>query len=204
MVPAQYSVHDSKPQQLTNNLLFYDQSAIVEQQMYQVSPNSVELQSRRIIITKLPRESTESTLYHFLHGILNSSNYTPLSSHPIRNMDLPKHSDGRLKGHAFILLESSDLAQLLIDRLHGRVYQNCSLRVGLTKEGVTSSPEGNNSNVINENQRRMKSTPQLLKQEMRETEQTRVALMPPNRKIACATPVVADGSGPNDRVSRPR
>jgi RNA recognition motif-containing protein len=51
-------------------------------------------------------------------------------------VDLARHSDGRLKGHAFIIFETHRIAKKVVDAINGHKFQGRELRASLAKEGV--------------------------------------------------------------------
>jgi RNA recognition motif-containing protein len=54
-------------------------------------------------------------------------------------VDLARHSDGRLKGHAFIIFETHRSAKKAVDAIDGHKFQGRELRATLAKEGVESA-----------------------------------------------------------------
>jgi hypothetical protein len=102
----------------------------------------VQTEARKVIIKGLPRDTSETALVslidQFSSRSSSSRSHRPYSS-AIQHVDLARHSDGRLKGHAFIIFETHRIAKKVVDSIDGHKFQGRELRATLAKEGVESA-----------------------------------------------------------------
>jgi RNA recognition motif-containing protein len=99
----------------------------------------VQTEARKVIIKGLPRDTSEAALINLIdqfcsHSSSSRSHRSYSSS--IQHVDLARHSDGRLKGHAFIIFETHRIAKKAVDAINGHKFQGRELRATLAKEGV--------------------------------------------------------------------
>lgn len=99
----------------------------------------VQTEARKVIIKGLPRDTSEAALISLIDQFSSRSS-SSRSSRPystaIQHVDLARHSDGRLKGHAFVIFETHRIAKKVVESIDGRKFQGRELRVTLAKEGV--------------------------------------------------------------------
>ncbi|KUJ13105.1 uncharacterized protein LY89DRAFT_721877 [Mollisia scopiformis] len=101
----------------------------------------VHTEARKVIITDLSHSITEKELRNLLERAAQKSrsrSATPAEEYPIASFDIPRHSDGKAKGHAFVVFSSPHIAQRVMDALHGKRFQRRELKVRWTKEGADS------------------------------------------------------------------
>lgn len=69
-----------------------------------------------------------------------SSDYRPNTQaerdKPIQTIELLRHSDGKPKGHAFVVYASQGLAEHAVSAINGSNFQGRTINAKLTKEGV--------------------------------------------------------------------
>lgn len=99
----------------------------------------VQIEARKVIIKGLPRDTSEAALINLIDQFCSRSSSS--RSHrsyrsSIQHVDLAQHSDGRLKGHAFIIFETHSIAKKVVEAIDGHKYQGRELRATLAKEGV--------------------------------------------------------------------
>ena len=98
----------------------------------------VQTEARKVIIKGLPRDTSEAVVVNLIAQ--SSSKSSSKSSRPcssyIQHVELARHSDGRLKGHAFIVFQTHRIAQKVVDAMDGYKLQGRQLRAVLAKEGV--------------------------------------------------------------------
>jgi len=95
-----------------------------QEKMDNVKGPVVQTEARKIIIKGLPRDTREDALI------------THINSSAIQHVEFARHSDGRLKGHAFVIFDSHRIAKKVVDTIDGQRFQNRPLRATLAKEGV--------------------------------------------------------------------
>lgn len=103
---------------------------------YQTSVTSnpnVTFETRKIVITGLPRSITESEL-----GDLLGQQYSSKSRHrgAVQSLEVARYPDGSPKGHAFVVLETHEIARRLVGRLDKLKFQGRELKARLAKEGA--------------------------------------------------------------------
>jgi RNA recognition motif-containing protein len=102
----------------------------------------VQTEARKVIIKGLSRDTSEAALVSLIDQFSSRSSSSrsrrPHSS-AIQHIDLARHSDGRLKGHAFIIFETHRIAKKVVDAIDGHKFQGRELRATLAKEGVESA-----------------------------------------------------------------
>lgn len=102
----------------------------------------VQTEARKVIIKGLPRDTSEATLVSLIDQFSSRSSSSRSHGHrtsysaAIQHVDLARHSDGRLKGHAFIIFETHRVAKKVVESIHGHKFQGRELRATLAKEGV--------------------------------------------------------------------
>ncbi|PMD36996.1 hypothetical protein L207DRAFT_433688 [Hyaloscypha variabilis F] len=99
----------------------------------------VQTEARKVIIKGLPRDTREDALITHINQVASkasSSRSHRSSSSAIQHIDFARHSDGRLKGHAFVIFETHRIAKKVVDTLDGQKFQGRQLRATLAKEGV--------------------------------------------------------------------
>ncbi|KAE8441231.1 hypothetical protein EG329_005595 [Mollisiaceae sp. DMI_Dod_QoI] len=112
------------------------------QTMVPETPHIVHTEARKIIITHLSHSTTEKELQSLLERASRrskSSSNNHREDYPIESFEIPRHSDGKAKGHAFAIFSSSHIAKRAVDALHGRTFQRRELKARLTKEGAEST-----------------------------------------------------------------
>ncbi|KAE9378686.1 hypothetical protein N431DRAFT_292982, partial [Stipitochalara longipes BDJ] len=99
----------------------------------------VQTEARKAIIKGLPRDTREDALISHIDQLSfkasSSRSHRPGSS-SIQHVDFARHSDGRLKGHAFVIFETHRIAKKVVDAIDGQKFQGRQLRATLAKEGV--------------------------------------------------------------------
>ena len=96
----------------------------------------VQTEARKVVIKGLPRDTSESALTTLIDQLCSKSS-SRASFHPtIHFMDIARHRDGKLKGHAFVVFESHRIAKKVVSAVDGHKYQSRELRATLAKEGV--------------------------------------------------------------------
>jgi RNA recognition motif-containing protein len=103
---------------------------------YQTSATSnsnVTFETRKIVITGLPRSITEAEL-----GDLLGQQFSSKSRHrgAVQSLDVARYPDGSPKGHAFVVLETHEIARRLVGRLDKLKFQGRELKARLAKEGA--------------------------------------------------------------------
>jgi RNA recognition motif-containing protein len=99
----------------------------------------VQTEARKVIIKGLPRDTSEAALVNLIDQFSSRSSSSRSSrpySSSIQHVDLARHSDGRLKGHAFVVFETHRIAKKVVDAIDGYKFQSRELRATLAKEGV--------------------------------------------------------------------
>ncbi|KAF8848979.1 hypothetical protein BDZ45DRAFT_753235 [Acephala macrosclerotiorum] len=125
------------------NVIAASHSPLLPQYQYptpaQESTRVVHTEARKIIICHLPQSTTEKELQNLLEKAARRSRSRSSSQsedYPIEYFEIPKYPDGKIKGHAFAVFFSPQIAQRVVDALHGKMMQSKALRVKLTKEGA--------------------------------------------------------------------
>ncbi|TGO07524.1 hypothetical protein BTUL_0269g00070 [Botrytis tulipae] len=94
----------------------------------------------KVIITQLPRETSTSYLKSYLYNVIKSEyRSSPSTENPLdalRNIIIENHPDGRQKCHTFLIFDTHNMAQAMVEMLDGVVFRGKVLRVKLAKEGA--------------------------------------------------------------------
>ena len=99
----------------------------------------VKSEAREIIITQLSPSTTDSDLENLLIKCISHALPRSSTEHPPDQLEgsyLASHSDGRLKGHAFAIFKTEELARAVVKKLDGIRFQERTLKAHLTKESV--------------------------------------------------------------------
>ena len=97
------------------------------------STSSVTFETRKIVITGLPRSTTDAEL-----GDLLGQQFSSKSRHrgAVQSFEVARYPDGSPKGHAFVVLETHEIARRLVGRLNKLKFQGRELKARLAKEGA--------------------------------------------------------------------
>jgi RNA recognition motif-containing protein len=97
------------------------------------STSSVTFETRKIVITGLPRSITDAEL-----GDLLGQQFSSKSRHrgAVQSLEVARYPDGSPKGHAFVVLETHEIARRLVGRLDKLKFQGRELKARLAKEGA--------------------------------------------------------------------
>lgn len=121
------------------------------------------------MITQLPQTITERDLKRILRDVCSVqkstiSNYGNKEYSPLQYLEIARHPDGRMKGHAFVIFETHKLAAQAVDALNFYEYQGRRLHARFAKEGVEPIPVTNGAgysydsmvDVLNSSRRELK------------------------------------------------
>ncbi|KAH8780407.1 hypothetical protein BGZ57DRAFT_726552, partial [Hyaloscypha finlandica] len=140
-IPQRQPVYACFPMAFNNSVMSPPSTVKSIQQVPTSTVNGpvVQTEARKVIIKGLPRDTSEAALISLIDQFYSRSS-SSRSSRPystaIQHVDLARHSDGRLKGHAFVIFETHRIAKKVVESIDGRKFQGRELRVTLAKEGV--------------------------------------------------------------------
>jgi hypothetical protein len=140
-IPQRQPVYACFPMAFNNSVMSPPSTVKSIQQVPTSTVNGpvVQTEARKVIIKGLPRDTSEAALVSLIDQFYSRSS-SSRSSRPystaIQHVDLARHSDGRLKGHAFVIFETHRIAKKVVESIDGRKFQGRELRVTLAKEGV--------------------------------------------------------------------
>jgi RNA recognition motif-containing protein len=104
--------------------------------LYQTSAtptSNVTFETRKIVITGLPRSITEAELGDLLGQQFSSK---PRHRGAVQSFEVARYPGGSPKGHAFVVLETHEIARRLVGRLDELKFQGKELKARLAKEGA--------------------------------------------------------------------
>lgn len=97
-------------------------------------PEYVETEARKILVTNIERKDKAADVTAWLRRKIGH-----YATH-IVDLDLPRNEAKRqLRGHAYIVFQTSHAATRAIDRLNGQTLHNRTLAARLTNEGVSQA-----------------------------------------------------------------
>jgi RNA recognition motif-containing protein len=96
----------------------------------------------KVIFTSIPSKATSKELSDFIRSTLISSSLdsSPLEDplQALESVQIEKHPDGTQKSHAFLVFETYEMAQAVVNLLDGVKFHGKALKVKLAKEGTAS------------------------------------------------------------------
>ncbi|PQE26137.1 Nucleotide-binding alpha-beta plait protein [Rutstroemia sp. NJR-2017a BBW] len=109
---------------------------------YNPSPETMAIVKSKVIFTSIPSKASSKELSAFISSTLRSStlDHSPLED-PLQALDsvqIEKHPDGTQKSHAFLVFETYEMAQAVVNLLDGVKFHGKALKVKLAKEGTAS------------------------------------------------------------------
>lgn len=144
-VPQQQPVYTCLPMTFNTGLMSPPATVRNIQQLHTNSPVSntvngpvVQTEARKVVIKGLPRDTNETALRSLIQHLSGSSS-SRSSRHSgtvIQDLELARHTDGKLKGHAFVVFESHRVTKRFMAAIEGYKFQGRELRASLAKEGV--------------------------------------------------------------------
>ncbi len=98
----------------------------------------VQTEARKVIIKGLPRDTSQLALVGLIDELYanSSSRHSHHRNVAIQYIELARHPDGKLKGHAFVVFESHRVARRVVAAIDGHKFQGREIRATLAKEGV--------------------------------------------------------------------
>ncbi|KAM3074771.1 hypothetical protein ACMFMG_008188 [Clarireedia jacksonii] len=96
----------------------------------------------KVIFTSIPPKASFKELDAFIRLTLRSSSLdnSPIEDplQALESVQIEKHPDGTQKSHAFLVFETYEMAQAIVDLLDGVKFHGRALKVKLAKEGTAS------------------------------------------------------------------
>lgn len=146
-------------------------------------PNVLQIERRRIVIKKLPKAMVEQGVRDLIAGSFQSNTFDPVC---IENIELPLDSDGNIRGHALVWMQSHDLAVHVIGRLNGQKCGGRYLEVTLAVEGALVGFRPNGTNL---------STRSTSTHTSKQAATPKAHPVRPHTIRRSVTPAIANGSG---------
>lgn len=179
----------------------YQQNTVADQMVH--SGSEVQTVMRKIVIKKLPVNTEEDAVRALVDKALTLSEGGGYAYDPtcVEKVEMARHKNGTLRGHAFVWMRSYQLASEVISRLDGTGDSAINkLEVTLAKEGAEPyQPKPHNSATSNRKPdgksqlKADKKSPYSPSSKSSKTEKPkRNAVEKISRSV---TPAVADGSG---------
>jgi len=125
----------------------------------------VQTEARKVVIKGLPRDTNETALRSLIQHLSGSSSSLSSchSGTVIQDLELARHTDGKLKGHAFVVFESHRVTKRFMAAIEGYKFQGRELRVSLAKEGVEPTETFHQQGYISpESSRRGSESPSMM------------------------------------------
>jgi RNA recognition motif-containing protein len=115
---------------------------LAPQPPYNSSAETMTIVKSKVIFTSIPPKASSKELSSFIRSTLRSSSLdnSPLEDplQALESVQIEKHPDGTQKSHAFLVFETYEMAQAIVNLLDGVKFHGKALKVKLAKEGTAS------------------------------------------------------------------